>query len=137
MFYIFTGFIFGWFFYKIYKESAENKEYNKNKVYDSQSKLDKILQQYAPNEYLEKAYEKLEGYQKKKILGIIPVCEIITPVREMDDIEFTLLCKNYNKYVDSGKFPLFTFTYDDKLLISLLLKTRQELREKVENIQKA
>lgn len=136
MFYIFTGFIFGWFFYKIYKESAENKEYNKNKVYDSQSKLDKILQQYAPNEYLEKAYEKLEDYQKKKILGIIPVCKIMTPVRKMDDIEFTLLCKNYNKYVDSDKFPLFTFTYTDKLLISLLLKTRQELREKVKNIEK-
>lgn len=137
MFYIFTGFIFGWFFYKIYKESAENKEYNKNKVYDSQSKLDKILQQYAPNEYLEKAYLKLEDYQKKKILGIIPICKIMTPVREMDDIEFTFLCKNYNKYVDSDKFPLFNFTYDDKLLISLLIKTRQELREKVENIQKA
>lgn len=136
MFYIFTGFVFGWFFYKIYKESAENKEYNKNKVYDSQSELDKILQQYAPNEYLEKAYVKLEDYQKKKILGIIPICKIMTSVREMDDIEFTFLCKNYNKYVDSDKFPLFNFTYDDKLLISLLLKTRQELREKVKNIEK-
>jgi len=45
--------------------------------------------------------------------------------------------KNYNKYVDSGRFPLFNFTYDSKLLISLLLKTRRELREKVKNIQKA
>ena len=137
MLYIFTGFIFGWFFCEIHKELAENKEYNRDKVYDSKSKLDEILKEYAPNEYLEKAYEKLEGYQKKKILGIIPVCKIMTPVREMDDIEFTVLCKNYNKYVDSGRFPLFNFTYDDKLLISLLLKTRRELREKVKNIEKA
>lgn len=137
MLYIFTGFIFGWFFCEIHKELSENKEYNRDKVYDSKSKLDEILKEYAPNEYLEKAYEKLEGYQKKKILGIIPVCKIVTPVREMDDIEFAVLCKNYNKYVDSGRFPLFNFTYDDKLLISLLLKTRRELREKVKNIQKA
>lgn len=126
---ILIGFVFGFFISRIYAKSE-------NRIKENTDKVHEILQQSYPNEYLEMCYDILEKYQKKRFLSIIPLYSNTVPVKEMDDIEFMILCKSYNEYIESNKFSIFSFPAEKELDIEFLIKIRNSLTNSVERLKK-